>query len=158
MLTADSPLIGRTPEEVRSAPDAIEVNLLAIAPRRPAHRDRGCGMPHSIPATSWCSKAGRHVPEMLSRLGCLPLAGRNLTLGRPTAGLFPVLVLAGRDGADHVQPTGRADRFLRRRRLVVLLRSISPREAYEAVEWPIIVMLGCLIPVGEALKRPARPG
>ena len=36
--------------------------------------------------------------------------------------------------------------------LIVLLRLITPREAYDAVEWPIIVMLGCLIPVGEALK------
>ena len=36
--------------------------------------------------------------------------------------------------------------------LIVLLRLITPREAYDAVDWPIIVMLGCLIPVGEALK------
>jgi di/tricarboxylate transporter len=26
------------------------------------------------------------------------------------------------------------------------------REAYDAIDWPVIVMLGCLIPVGEALK------
>ena len=36
--------------------------------------------------------------------------------------------------------------------VVVLLRQITPREAYDSIDWPIIVMLGCLIPVGEALK------
>ncbi len=36
--------------------------------------------------------------------------------------------------------------------VVVLLRQITPREAYDSIDWPIIVMLGSLIPVGEALK------
>ena len=36
--------------------------------------------------------------------------------------------------------------------VIVLLRQITPREAYDAIDWPIIVMLGSLIPVGEALK------
>ena len=42
--------------------------------------------------------------------------------------------------------------------LIVLLRLTTPREAYDAVEWPIIVMLGCLIPVGEALKETGAAG
>jgi di/tricarboxylate transporter len=42
--------------------------------------------------------------------------------------------------------------------LVVLLGILTPREAYEAVDWPIIVMLGCLIPVGEALKQTGAAG
>ncbi|MBV8573766.1 MAG: anion permease [Acetobacteraceae bacterium] len=37
--------------------------------------------------------------------------------------------------------------------LVVLFRSITPREAYEAIDWPIVVMLACLIPVGEAVRE-----
>ena len=36
--------------------------------------------------------------------------------------------------------------------VIVLLRQITPREAYDSIDWPVIVMLGCLIPVGEALK------
>jgi di/tricarboxylate transporter len=42
--------------------------------------------------------------------------------------------------------------------LIVLLRLITPREAYDAVDWPIIVMLGCLIPVGEALQHTGAAG
>jgi di/tricarboxylate transporter len=35
---------------------------------------------------------------------------------------------------------------------VVLLGSLSLREAYESVEWPLLVMLGALIPVSEAIR------
>jgi di/tricarboxylate transporter len=36
--------------------------------------------------------------------------------------------------------------------LMVALRAITMREAYETVEWPILVLLGALIPVSEALR------
>jgi di/tricarboxylate transporter len=42
--------------------------------------------------------------------------------------------------------------------VILLLRLISVREAYEAIDWPVIVMLGCLIPVGEALKDTGAAG
>ena len=32
------------------------------------------------------------------------------------------------------------------------MRSLSLREAYDAIEWPIIIMLGALIPVSDALR------
>ena len=34
--------------------------------------------------------------------------------------------------------------------LSVLFKQISLKDAYQAIEWPVIVMLACLIPVGEA--------
>ncbi len=37
--------------------------------------------------------------------------------------------------------------------LVVLLRLISPRQAYDAIDGPLLIMLACLIPVGEALGQ-----
>jgi di/tricarboxylate transporter len=35
---------------------------------------------------------------------------------------------------------------------------VTPKEAYEAIDWPIVVMLGALIPVGEALKDTGAAG
>ena len=34
----------------------------------------------------------------------------------------------------------------------MLLGSLTLREAYETVEWPILVMLGALIPVSDAIR------
>src|SRR3712207_7095955 len=36
--------------------------------------------------------------------------------------------------------------------VMILLGAISLRAAYEAVDWPILVMLGALIPVSEAIR------
>jgi di/tricarboxylate transporter len=40
----------------------------------------------------------------------------------------------------------------------VLTRTLRPKQAYDAIDWPIVVMLGCLIPVGEALKETGAAG
>jgi hypothetical protein len=36
--------------------------------------------------------------------------------------------------------------------VLLLVRSLSLREAYDAIEWPILIMLGALIPVSDALR------
>ena len=35
---------------------------------------------------------------------------------------------------------------------MLLIRALTLREAYEAVDWPILVMLGALIPVSDSLR------
>ncbi|MFC6050704.1 SLC13 family permease, partial [Methylobacterium hispanicum] len=35
---------------------------------------------------------------------------------------------------------------------VLLLRSMTPHEAYQAVEWPVLVLLGALIPISETVS------
>ena len=34
---------------------------------------------------------------------------------------------------------------------LILFNAISLRDAYRSIQWPIIILLGCLIPIGEAL-------
>jgi len=36
--------------------------------------------------------------------------------------------------------------------LMVLSNIVPPREIYHSVEWPVIVLLGCMIPIGTALQ------
>ncbi|MFC7544439.1 SLC13 family permease [Siccirubricoccus deserti] len=36
--------------------------------------------------------------------------------------------------------------------VLLLLRSLSMREAYDAIEWPVLILLGALIPVSEAIQ------
>ena len=35
---------------------------------------------------------------------------------------------------------------------MLLIRALPLREAYDIIEWPILVMLGALIPVSDALR------
>ena len=92
------------------------------------------------------------LPERLSELGCLPLAERQLRLGSVRRGLVPIGILGGAMllTALGVVPVGMA--FFSAAALVILTGALPPREAYDHVEWPIIVMLGALIPVSDALR------
>ncbi|HEX7013139.1 MAG TPA: SLC13 family permease [Steroidobacteraceae bacterium] len=93
-----------------------------------------------------------HMPAQLKALGCLPLAGRELRLGNVRRRLIPLAVLVGAMAlaATGMLPVSIA--FFGAALLVILFGSLSLREAYESVDWPIIVMLGALIPVSEAIR------
>lgn len=92
------------------------------------------------------------MPALLRDLGCLPLAAREIRLGNVRRGVIPIAVLAG---AMLLAGTGLvpvALAFFTAGLLVVLLGSLSLREAYATVQWPLLVMLGALIPVSEAIR------
>jgi di/tricarboxylate transporter len=92
------------------------------------------------------------LPDKLKELGCLPLAEREIRLGNVRQGLVPVAVLGGAMGLTAVGVLPVATAFFTAAVLMVLLGALSLREAYEAVDWPILVMLGALIPVSEAIR------
>ena len=92
------------------------------------------------------------LPETLGELRCLPLAARDLRLGRGGRSMLPlsILVLAMAFVAANVIPVSIA--FFAAAVAMLLIRALTLREAYEAVDWPILVMLGALIPVSDSLR------
>jgi di/tricarboxylate transporter len=95
---------------------------------------------------------GEELAETVQRLGCLPLAKRGLqVLRRDKAGLalaaFVVAIALASFGLLYL-PVALAAVVA-----VYVFGGIVPlREIYESVEWPVIVLLGSLIPVGQALE------
>lgn len=90
--------------------------------------------------------------ESLATLGCLPLASRELQLGQPRKLLLSVTIFALAIVAMLLDllPAAVA---LSTAALVSLLIGILPlREAYQAIDGPVIVLLGAMIPVGQALE------
>ncbi|MBB4038590.1 di/tricarboxylate transporter [Microvirga flocculans] len=94
----------------------------------------------------------KKLPDTLRDLGCLPLAERDIRLGSARRSLVPALILAAAMVlvAFNILPVAIA--FFGAGVLLVLFGSLTLREAYETVEWPIIVMLGALIPVSESIR------
>jgi len=88
----------------------------------------------------------------LRDLGCLPLAEREIRLGSARRSFVPIAILAVTMVlvAFNVLPVSIA--FFGAGVLLVLFGSLTLREAYETIEWPIIVMLGALIPVSESIR------
>ncbi|MBF7051852.1 anion permease, partial [Halomonas sp. KAO] len=92
------------------------------------------------------------LAESLSTLGCLPLASRNLTLGQPRLLLVSLAIFATAILAMLLDllPAAVA---LSTAALISLLVGVLPlREGYQAIDGPVIVLLGAMIPVGEALE------
>lgn len=90
-------------------------------------------------------------PDVTDWLGCLPLAQRGLSVTANdkvwlAIGLFAVAVLAASVGLIYL-PVALG--------IVVMgyaLTGILPlRELYDHVEWPVVVLLGSMIPLGAAL-------
>jgi len=92
------------------------------------------------------------LPDRLRELGCLPLAERSLRLGSVHGGLLSVMILAAAMVLTAFGWVGAAVAFFAAAVLVILTGALPLRAAYENVEWPILVMLGALIPVSEALQ------
>lgn len=93
------------------------------------------------------------LPDVAAWLGCLPLAERGLPVTRPeqrwiAAGAFILAVLAASLGFVYLPVALGA--------VVVAyaLAGVVPlREVYENVEWPVVVLLGSMIPLGAALEQ-----
>ena len=93
------------------------------------------------------------VSDSLVRLGCLPLAKRSLRVGRRRRALFAsaVFIAAITTAAFKFVPITVA--FGVAVAIMILGRIMSPSRAYGSIEWPVLILLGCMIPVGEALDR-----
>ena len=151
IVTPDSPLVDRTPSQLRLY-DHHQINLLAVSRsgRRIAHRLRTLRFaPGDVVVLQGNLNT---MPETLGELRCLPLAERKLTLGRGRRRLVPIAVLAAAMGVVAAGILPIAIAFFAGAVALLLLRALSLREAYDAIEWPILIMLGALIPVSDALR------
>jgi len=88
----------------------------------------------------------------LHTLGCLPLAERGLTLGREknlwrAGGLFLAAIAIIVSGLL-TPPVALVACAV----AMVLARLMGPSDAYRAIDWPVIVLLAAMIPVGQALE------
>jgi di/tricarboxylate transporter len=151
IITPQSPMVDKTPARMRLY-DQFQVNLLAIsrAGKRIAHQLRSVRMKPGDVIVLHGDLT--RMPEALGELRVLPLAERGLPLGRSRRGLVPVAVLAAAMllVAFNFLPVAIA--FFAAAAVIVLSRSLSLREAYDAIEWPILVMLAALIPISDALR------
>ncbi len=154
VLKDDSPAIGRNVIDL-DLRKRYGVNLVAVSRR---------GISSYTRLKSFRFKPGdilliqcptENLQDLLYRMKGLPLAERGLILPNHnlkkhknlTIGLFGISIIMTTLGIVSVHVS-----FVTCALLMVILNILTPREFYEAVDWPIIIMLGALLPVGEALQ------
>ncbi|MEE2822258.1 MAG: SLC13 family permease, partial [Acidobacteriota bacterium] len=95
----------------------------------------------------------RKIDMALPAIGSLPLADRAISLksgARPIRilGIFLGVILLASTGGLHVSMAFTLGAFL-----MVLTRCIKLREFYAAIEWPILILMAGMIPLGTAMVK-----
>lgn len=96
--------------------------------------------------------AEERLADVTGRLGLLPLADRGQrVIQREKAwlavGIFSAAIAAASVGLVYL-PIALGCVVA----LMALLNIVPLREIYDSIEWPVIVLLGCMIPIGSALQ------
>jgi len=151
VISTNSSLIGRTAGRLRLQ-ERLGVNLIAVSRggERLTHRlgeivlRAGDVIVLQGPLTL--------LPERLPELGALPLAERALRLGNSRKGQLPVAILGVAMVATASGYVPVAVAFFAAAALILAVGALPLGEAYQSVEWPILIMLGALIPVADTLR------
>lgn len=128
------------------------LNLLAVARREAKIRKR---LDHVVfrPGDVLLLQGRSHmIHETVRSLGCLPLAKRSLRIGIErrlvlALGIFGAAIALVVFGLLPVQVA-----FTMAAVAMILSRLLPLKDVYTHVDWPVIVLLGGMIPVGESLQ------
>jgi di/tricarboxylate transporter len=146
-----APIEGRSMRRLRIH-ETYGINLLAMARQGRPPEARLAEVRFEVGDVLLLQGRRELLQKVMPVLGCLPLAERGLNVARNPASWMPLIVfaLAIAAAAFGLAPVQIA--FVAAVLAIVLFRAIPLREVYNSIEWPVIVLLGALIPVGEALE------
>jgi di/tricarboxylate transporter len=151
IVTPDSLLVNRTPSSLNLR-WRYGINLLAVSRKGSRVKARLSEIRFQVGDILLLQAHTDTLTEVLTTLGCLPLAERELGLGRPRRLLVTLAIFAT---ALIVAATGMLSISVAMIGAVVtmlMLGILSLGEAYDSIDWPIIILLGAMIPVGSALE------
>jgi di/tricarboxylate transporter len=151
VVMADSALIGSSAAALRMR-SRYGINLLAVARKEQKIHRR---LDHVIFRTGdvLLLQGREHlIFDTIGSIGCLPLARRGLRLHYKTKiplalGIFAISIIIVVTGLLPVQIA-----FALAALAMVLSRILPMKDFYTSIDWPVVVLLGAMIPVGAALE------
>jgi di/tricarboxylate transporter len=142
---------GRTPASMRLR-TIYGVNLLAVARHGHRIKERLSQTRLQIGDVLLLQGGSSRIQDLMAEFDILPLAERALKIGRPR----PLLLASGTFAAAitavlaNVLPVHIA--FLCASVALAVTGVVNKEEIYQAIDWPVIVLLAAMIPVGNALE------
>ena len=151
IVAPSSSLAGRSPRAAQLR-TRFNTNLLAVARHGKRIERRLADVSFQTGDVLLLQGPSERLSELLREHGLLPLAERDLGVARPqrlllTASLMIAAIVAIMTG---LAPAHVA--FVAAAALLVLVGVLARDEPYRAIDWPVIVLLAALIPVGTALE------
>ena len=157
IIKPGSRLAGRTAASARLR-RAYGINLLAVARHGKRIGERLGDIRFQVGDVLLLQGPTDTLSDSLTEFGCLPLADRPLQIGRArrllsAGGIFGAAIAATMFGLVPVQVA-----FMTAATAVVVVGIVRPGEIYDSIDWPVIVLLGAMIPVGAALESSGGAG
>lgn len=151
MVTPDSPLLGRGAAtlELRSG---YQLALMAIARMGEQIRRRLHNVRFQPGDVLLLQQRGEDQSELIADLGLLPLPERGLNLGQQRKALLAVAIFAGAIALSMFGILPIAVAFIAAIVCFLATDILKLRELYSHIDWPVIVLLGGMIPLGTALE------
>jgi di/tricarboxylate transporter len=151
VIMAGSPLIGESPRgmDLRAH---YAVNILAIKRSgRPVRKSIGNT---SLREGDVIVVQGDidHLPDVINQLGCLPLAQRNLQLGRGRKFYLPVIIMAIAVMLTAFEIVPISISFFGAVMAIAFFKILRLDEIYKAIDGPVIILLAAMIPVSKAFE------
>ncbi len=152
VVLAGSPLVGQTARRI-GLRSRLDLSLIAVSRRDgETARQRLHHQPIQQGDLLLLQTPVARYPDALREAGLLPLAERNLQIGRRRPGWVPVAIVAVTMVVLALQWMPVAITFLCAATAMVVSGVLKPQEAQQAIEWPILILVGALIPVSGTLQ------
>ncbi len=151
VVTPDSRLSGRTPKALRIR-GRFGMNILAVARQGTRLKERIADTRFRVGDVLLVQGPRPALYDAIPTLGLLPIAERELATGEPRRVLLAVGIFGAAVATAALGLLGIQVAFVAAAVAMVMAGLVSLDEAYRGVDWPVIVLLGAMIPVGEALE------
>ena len=151
VITPDSPLLGRGRSYLRRR-TANQITLIAVARQNKPILRRLGKIEFQVGDVLLVQGNEDNLSNCVQILDLLPLAERELDIGensRVTLALF-IFSIAIISNIMGILPTTIA--FIGAILCYILSGILRVRDLYKSIDWPIIILLGAMIPVSEALQ------
>ena len=145
-----SALVGRSANQVLLR-TRFGVNLLAVSRQGRRSTARLRSMPLSGGDVLLMQGSSEALAEFASSMDCLPLAARDLRVPDRRQAITASVIMALAVGGAALGLVPASISFAGGVLASMALRTVPLRAVYQAIDWPVIVLLGALIPVAGAI-------
>lgn len=151
VVMPDSPLTGKTASNLKMR-TRYGVNLLAVSRKTKSIHNRLDNLSFRTGDVLMLQGRAQAIEDAIKSMGCLPLAQRGLRIGFEkriviTLSFFIASIILV---VTNLLPVHIA--FPLAAGAIVLSGVIPIKEIYKGIDWPVIVLLVAMLPVGEALE------
>ncbi|MCH7403593.1 SLC13 family permease [Belliella kenyensis] len=152
VIMAEAPITNQTASSL-SMRNRFGVNLLAISRQDKKIKKRLDKIKFKVGDVLLIQGNTEKINDSLQAMGCLPLADRGFDLGKPKKVIIALAIFIISIGLVITDFVPVQISFTLAALAMILSKTLSVKDIYQKIDWPVIVLLGAMLPLGTALEE-----